>query len=635
MQINLTHEENNSTIDQTLYYAQIISEAFTNSLDKNQCNIKVVLSLSQEIVDETNSLEEIYNYSRNPIESIISYSNDSTNYSSIDQAIKTDIENRVSQDNAQSIIEALKESCIDCKFSFPKLDINSHISYSFDKLRLLLNLYKDTFKKLANPNLCHVSNSFSYACIPSIISLIVLLLEAYATLLALRKVGNLSLNVFLKGVISGLVGTLLGSLSIKLDTSNTGIKCLIDAIKEIANQLETEVNGVKYNIIPTEALNNLGYNSSDYSSTKEEIWDNESFSNVYGSMDQAKQKYIDEYLNKLEQETSAVDKSISSAFNTVSDTLETVTNNLRDTTEGLFGLLDYFQCESERSGTGFSDLLYDMDKILQLVNLLSAILSIIAKKQIKKLCKTKQSINQMITTIETTAGDPLTELEQVEVISEYLGKVVEITKDKNDNIVPIIYDKDKDTILPKLSFYSCNLKEIIEAHSIDNVVNEVLKEIAKEEIDYGIQEEEVTDKYEIERGSINPVLLPDSYVVDKNKWNIYPIKYEKYTLTPEENNNTNRQISNILRSEDGRSTSIQSILDLIYNNPSSPKKEENNNSNSTTIADNVSTGNDDYHDKLKKSVPNATEHNQQKKSFNAKCRDISDVLEKLKELQLK
>lgn len=653
MSVNIVYEEQNQGLNDDLYYLQIISDAFTSALDSNQCNVKIIVGLAYEIEDAAESLKDTYNYADNPISGLPVTDQPSTT-TTLDDVINQAVSTPSTTADVQSIAKALKDSCIDCKLSFPTLDLNANLSYSFDKLQALLSLFTDTFKTLLNPNLCHVAGTMSYACIPSILALIVLLLEAYATILALRKIGSISLSAFIKGIITGLIGTLLSSISIKLDTSKTGIKCLIDAIKEIADQLQSEVDSVTTDVIPTEALAKLGLSSKDYTTTtdteeeeKDSIstliseleeekssWSKDSFDKAYNSLDTAKQKYIDNYLNNLESQTDKAEKAVSAAFTEVANTLETMMKNFKDTIEGLFGLLDYFKCEAERSGTGMADLLYDMNKILQLVNLLSAILSIVAKKQVKKLCSTKQSINQMITTITTEdlVGDPLTELEQVEVIAEYLGKVVEVTTDSNGNITPIIYEKDAETILPKLSFSNCDLKSVMEAHSLENVIKAVLKEIDKENNNTSTNLDSIKNNNgtSIKVSTNTKVILPNEYVVDKDTWEKYPIKFETFTPNKDTPENLTKDVEGILNSNVGISDSIQSIIDLIYNNPLDKKVTETSKGTTSTTDAGTTENIPNYKTALKNSV--ATSSNMDKKAFSARCRDIDDVLNKLKDL---
>ena len=49
MAVSIEYEEETSNIDEYLYYAQLISQAFTKALDQQECNVKIVIGLAEEI----------------------------------------------------------------------------------------------------------------------------------------------------------------------------------------------------------------------------------------------------------------------------------------------------------------------------------------------------------------------------------------------------------------------------------------------------------------------------------------------------------------------------------------------------------------------------------------------------------
>ena len=337
---------------------------------------------------------------------------------------------------------------------------------------------------------------------------------------------------------------------------------------------------------------------------------------------------VTKYLSKVENENNKINNAVSTAFYEVNEILTEMVKNLNENMAQMFGLLDYFQCESERSGSGFTDVMEYINRLTTVINLLSAILAIVAKKQVKKLCKTNQSVNEMITTLtENPVGEPLTDLEEVELIGEFLEKVVEITKDENNEIVPIIYDKDKATILPKLKITSCNLREFIDEHNIDNVIDKVIKEITEEE-----KRERDIDLTGFDKPDTSRVVTPDkNFVIDKNKWTEYPIKFvkPKYTQTRAEDV-TKEIITEDIESDVGFNSGIQNLLDLIYNNPldnnTSTKDPVIDNKVSPPTNDDEAIVNKDYRTFIKAPLNvNKTE----KKAFENRCKSIEDVLAQL------
>ena len=641
MSVSVTYDEQSSNMDEMLHYAQLISEAFTKALDQNECNVKLLIGFAEEIDRGKEELEDIVDIIDDPEKSI--------NPPVVEDIVNPDVDNIITPTNpdpytpvtTQDIIRSIRQSCLDCEFGFPSIDLNGNLNFAFDKLRAMLNLYNDLFKKMLNPNLCHVANAFQYSCIPSIISLIMLLVSAYTAILALKKLGGISLDAFIKGVISGLLGQIISSLGLRIDTSKTGVSCLISAIKEIADNINQQGSYIT-GVVPTEVLKQLGYNPDtrteldkavdteiqNVTGTAPTEFSQSQYLDIYANMTFDERSIVTKYLSKVENENNKINNAVSTAFYEVNEILTEMVKNLNENMAQMFGLLDYFQCESERSGSGFTDVMEYINRLTTVINLLSAILAIVAKKQVKKLCKTNQSVNEMITTLtENPVGEPLTDLEEVELIGEFLEKVVEITKDENNEIVPIIYDKDKATILPKLKITSCNLREFIDEHNIDNVIDKVIKEITEEE-----KRERDIDLTGFDKPDTSRVVIPDkNFVIDKNKWTEYPIKFvkPKYTQTRAEDV-TKEIITEDIESDVGFNSGIQNLLDLIYNNPldnnTSTKDPVIDNKVSPPTNDDEAIVNKDYRTFIKAPLNvNKTE----KKAFENRCKSIEDVLAQL------
>lgn len=642
MSVNITYEEESSNLDEVLMYAQLISEAFTKALDQNECNVKLLIGFAEEIRQGKDEIEDMVDLIEDPDKVVRPpYVTDVPN-PDVNDIIKPVEPTPSIPTNKSDVYKKVKDSCLDCEFGLPTLDFNGNLGFAFDKLRAMLNLYTDVFKKLTNPNLCHVSGAFTYSCIPSIISLIMLLVSAYAAILALQKLGGISLNAFIKGIISGLLGQIISNLGLRLDTSQTGVSCLIEAIKEIGNNINQQGSYIT-GVVPTEVLKQLGYkpkgDGSDEVAIEEgEVIDSKAeysqsqYLDIYANMTFDERSIVHKYLSKIESENNKANNAISTAFKEVGDVMTEMINNLNENMSQMFGLLDYFQCESERSGTGFTNIMAYMNKLITVINLLSAILSIIAKKQVKKLCKTGESVSDMVTIVsEVPLGESLTDLEEVEIIGEFLEKVVELTKDENDNLVPIIYDKDATPILPKLSITSCNLREFINDHTLDNVIDKVIEDIIKDE-----QRDRNQDLTGFDKPDTTRKVTPGKdNIIDKDKWTLYPIQYEKpkNDKTRFEGKTTDL-IGDDVDSDSGLNTGLQTILDLIYNNPLDNNTTNKDTSDTKVInppTDNEdSLVNKDFRTFIKAPLD---VNKEQKKAFDNKCKDINDVLSILGEIK--
>ena len=58
VQVEFTEETNISGVYMT--YCQTILEAFTKALDKNECNVRVLISAHNEIKDQQDELKDLY-----------------------------------------------------------------------------------------------------------------------------------------------------------------------------------------------------------------------------------------------------------------------------------------------------------------------------------------------------------------------------------------------------------------------------------------------------------------------------------------------------------------------------------------------------------------------------------------------
>ena len=702
--IELNHEESSTTLDEYLRYCQIISDAFTKALDQNECNVKVLVGIAQEITNQKEEVEDLWEIMKPEVyippatgEQVVVKDLDN-NLSVVEQPTNTNQNNSIN-----TVKRKMKDSCYHCDIGWPGLDFNENFNWSFQKLKASLDTYISSFKQITNPNMCHVSSAFNYSCLQDLLKLIALLLSAYSAILALRKLSGISLSAFIKGVISGLLGQLLGSISLQLDLSKTGLSCIIKVFEEIANNIPDSENLATY-ISDTDLqliANSLDsgklpkQKASETNTIKVPIY--ESYTDSDGivkqrvvryeerqvpdtvkttplpddslvqpqtieekeaqipyvnlgtdkSLEQSKfqqalgnyqndkgQNFLKQYITNLKKDTQNYNNILSGSFKYVNDTISQATDDFNATISQLFGLLDYFQCEFARTGTDFLELLEYMQRLINVINLLSAVVSVIAKKQVEKLCKTKESIKDFSDIIRKDIDlGGSHDLDPVDVIEEFIGKVVDETKDENDEIIPIIYDKPKEPLLPKLSLRTCNLKEFIDAHNIDNIIDKAIEEVRKD-----LQDDRNTIKYP----DYNPrttdfphVSLPDQNVIDKDNWRVYPIQFVRPDFTKPEWFEKERegQVKDIL-TNDNQDYGLKSILDFVYNNPldrNTTTKNTDAVSNETVDTQQPSDDNS-FRERIK--TPTHLD-NGNKSTFKNECRNIEDVLTLLGTIQRK
>lgn len=599
----IQHTTVSNTSDSILYNAQIICKAFSDALDQNECSLKIPIGLDQEIRATLNTLVTLYNLA-NPPAQVLPEITSNINGTFIYNNPK--LINPVQSISLADATKALKSNCLACNFGLPRLNISNQFSFSFKQLQLQLKLYTDIFDQLSNPNLCQAAFAFRFACLPDILKLLALLLSVYSAILAARKLGSISLSGFIKGVIGALLGKIIGSFNIQIDLSQTGIGCLLNALNEIADQMPR---------------------SDELADQLAELKDPNAFSTAIGTIND-NVGMVDGYIKQLTKQTKGVSSDISNVFREVSDTVNQVVVDFNEQLGSIFGLLDYLQCEAGRSGSDFTQILEYMQKIVNIINLLSAIAALIAKKQVMAaLCATKNSTSSLATVPSDILYADNTDLQQADLIAEYTGLVVALTTNNNGDIAPLIYNKEQPTILPKLDMYTCNLSEFIKAHTVDNITNAVLNNIITNQNAENAADTNTTPNNQ-QGLSLNP-----SNVNIRNSWNEYAIQYEvpEYLVKDPITGHASISAPDITTLNNNSQNAIETILNFVYNNPlDRVPVSSSDNTAPTTVTSNSGTPVAANTTKAKYGTATYTEN--EKLTFQNKCKDIDDVLNLLKNI---
>ncbi len=707
--INIDYKEETTNTDEYLRYCQLIIQAFTKALDQNECTVKVLVGIHNEINDQKQTLQDLWDLTRtdnykqtgNGVQNPVVDKQDEI------KDIVEDKEKELDKDSVLYIKDSLKNRCIDCDYDWPKINFANNFKFSFDKLKASLQAYTDAFDKITNPNFCQTSTAFEFACLQDIIKLITLLLSVFSAILAIRKISNISLNGFIKGVISGLLGQLIGSLRLQFDLSQTGLSCLINAISTIANnipdgqsvsgyipenwftdaeddtklvakgddeyitvsQMESYVdekgnvqNRVKSTtkipvIKDTVALQSrVSESDSQYTDAKLKAA-------LADLKDPKNQNIVKQFTKAFKRDASEYEKQISNSFNYVNDVIEKVQQDFNENVSQIFGLVDYFQCEAGRTGTDFLEILEYLQQIINVINLLSSIAALVAKKHIEKMCKTKDSVSDLTEEEKEVLVREPNQLDPVDILEEFLEKVVEKTVDENDEIIPIIYDKPKEPILPKLSLDTCNLNDFIKSHTIDKIIDKVVEDIRKEKEEERLRENKpkpwdsnglTPNYYDDKFGTYPPIDLSDvdrtrdpgtqvpfKEVTNKKKWDLYPIQFVKPDFNIDEINNETKKEDNkaILEKNLDSSFGVKTILDFVYNNPTDkivqkdPKKEAEKDYFNPNLEDISVTTKPENNKKRDLKTPPTSEYSPNSETYKNTCRDIGDVLSKLESLK--
>ena len=683
VQVEFTEETNISGV--YMSYCQTILEAFTKALDKNECNVRILISAHNEIKDQQDELKDLYEI----VQKDSKLPKDANKKVFIrpnnpDDVIRTLIDNPdkpVDSTALDALKNGLNDDCIDCKFKFPKINFTSNLRFSFEKLKVSLEAYVDAFDQLTNPNLCHSAAVFNYSCMQELLEMLVLLITLYTTLSKLSSLSSISLNGFIKGVISGLLGAIVGSIKIQVDLSNTGISCLLNALHTLADRFPSGSNMVGY--VPDEWLEeqekkeaedieqekeNRSYNpfSADAVADALKALQDETIDTFTKAQHQ---NVIRRFTNELQNTTNEYEKLIDSSLKMFDYVATKAQENLNKNIASMFGLMDHFQCEAARTGTGIMELLPFIQQVVQVINLVSALIAQVANKQVKKMCKPKSGVVEYSEELQKQVENGSTEwleLVPTDLLEEFLGvKVIPFTEggSKNDEIIPIILDEPKQTILPKLSLDNCNLQDFINAHKPDNILKAVIEDIRKKNELYPSDSKEYVSGVNITPDRFNR----DSFIYDKlpyqdvdttteqitrtpfeevtnnGRWKLYPIQFVKPvfdydTLNYDGNIEENKRI---IEKNNDTSYGIKTILDFIYNNPTDKISDISQNNKQANLTDyfkpNVSDTNVVYkpvnNNKTNLKNPEESLYKEDSASYLNTCRDINDVLGMLEELK--
>ena len=683
VQVEFTEETNISGV--YMAYCQTILEAFTKALDKNECNVRVLISAHNEIKDQQDELKDLYEItqkdSKLPVDTSKKIYIRPKNPNEIIRTLIDNPDKPIDNIALDALKNGLNDDCIDCKFKFPKINFTSNLRFSFEKLKLSLKAYMDAFSELTNPNLCHSAAVFNYSCMKELLEMLVLLITLYTTLTKLSSLSGISLNGFIKGIISGLLGAIVGSIKIQVDLSNTGISCLLNALHTLADRFPSGSNMVGY--VPDEWLdqeeekeaenieqekNKKSYNpfSADAVANALKALQDETIDTFTKAQHQ---NIIKRFTNELQKTTEEYEKLIDNSLKFFDNVASKAQENLNKKIASMFGLMDHFQCEAARTGTGIMELLPFIQQVVQVINLVSALIAQVANKQVKKMCKPKSGVVEYSEELQKQVENGSTEwleLVPTDLLEEFLGvKVIPFTEggSKNDEIIPIILDEPKQTILPKLSLDNCNLQDFINAHKPDNILKAVIEDIRKKsEIKPAIPKEYTSgvnitpDRFnrdsfiydklhyqDVDTTTEQITRTPFKEVTNNGRWKLYPIQFVKPvfdydTLNYDGNIEENKRI---IEKNNDTSYGIKTILDFIYNNPTDKISDISQNNKQANLTDyfkpNVSDTNVVYkpvnNNKTNLKNPEESLYKEDSASYLNTCRDINDVLGMLEELK--
>ena len=475
--MDLNYTEQNFNSSEILYSAQIIADAFADGMKQNNCLLMLTVSLHQELNDAINDYIDL--------DTIATETDNRSNMEVFDDTIL---------DSIQEAIKESKSRCYSCKLTIPVIEFDMNLDEVIGKLKSTLEAYKNIFQ-IGKLDLCQAAYAMTTSCLPDILKLIVLLITAYASIMMLKNIGSISILAFIKGIISALLEKIFSSLKMSISIGGTNTSCIIEAIREIASSL-----------LPTEEriLAQLDRDTKialgQDEETLKKTGQRSAFSNDYIGV-------VDDALSRADAELSRIDSFIKTSEKKINDTFETIIKVFDESMEelnayiqNLLAFKSTFECEAKRSGTDIQEVIEKINRLIQVMNLLSAVAMSIAKKDAReKICSSQSRINAI-------SDISVEDVQMKDIVEEYYGKEAEIVENPETGIQIIIYEKPKEPLLPKIDLLNCSIDDFIDSHNIDNIIK-----IAEDEVRNEMQ----TPNKTINREEESTRIGEGTYVVNK------------------------------------------------------------------------------------------------------------------------
>lgn len=529
MDLTLKSTNNDTSLLNLVYSAQLIADTFAKGLEDNNCLLISTVQLHQKINDTikdvTDLTEPVYNTPEELVNKVTLPKADSLN------------------PLVAGVIQSSKERCFNCKVSLPKLSFKGDLDFSLDDMKAHIQLYKDLFNfQKINP--CQAIDMFKYQCIPDVLRLIALLLNAYLMITSLRRLAGLSLSVFIKGIISALLGKLIASVNISLNLGQLNLSCFIEYLNQIlaaipstdnivanftseqiigliealpievqrnliATYLDNtylvpddgpyyskntlsilasripksdlsgllELNG--FNTSATDALNNLtpdlNKQVSDASTELNTIV-TESTAKASNLIEKFNQRAFKRTVRDTNEEIKTAQQGLDSLFKDLSDTVNNAVGTFNGFIEQIQSLKAYFECELARSSDDLLSLMTELNKVIKMLNLLSSVVYALAKKDVRKKCQKASVANKLSTGAKLTEDELLLK----DFLQDFYQKQVEIVATEEENIEILVYERPIITGLPKISLLDCSIDSFIKDHTLDAVIERALKDVLAE-----------------------------------------------------------------------------------------------------------------------------------------------------------
>ncbi len=499
------YTSNSVDVNDILYNAQLISNAFSKTMEDNNCLLMLSIGLHQEIDNTVKDLEDLVN-----------------NVSDTNDLLDKEEESNSGEDildTINDIISDLKDKCFQCDLKIPDLDFDMDLNAVMAALKAQIDLFKSIFK-VDKIDLCQPAFALQSSCVPDIIRLITLLLTAFVSIMTLKKLSNISVSAFIKGVLSTLLSKITQSLKITVNIGSTNISCLVNALQEIALAIPTQQNIAKK--LSEQERIALGFSDQDGNDLNTDFLRSDMLNKLNDTINTNTVN-----INTIDNELNNAESQINEGFTLINNVIDLSLDELNNYIQSLLGFQTYFECESKRSGMDVEDSIKMINNLIQVINMLSSLVLSLVKKDLREqACKTPSAINNL-------SEEDISDLLIKDIISDNNQSIVEIIDSSDSALEVIIYDKPLATTLPKLDLLDCSIDDFVSSHTLPRII-----EVAKKQL----QEEQ--DRTSIDAPSTTYTFKKPSVEQTDTINNIVDLIYTK--PTPPDEETTEEVINNVV-----------------------------------------------------------------------------------------
>ena len=447
------YTSNSVDVNDILYNAQLISNAFSKTMEDNNCLLMLSIGLHQEIDNTVKDLEDLVN-----------------NVSDTNDLLDKEEESNSGEDildTINDIISDLKDKCFQCDLKIPDLDFDMDLNAVMAALKAQIDLFKSIFK-VDKIDLCQPAFALQSSCVPDIIRLITLLLTAFVSIMTLKKLSNISVSAFIKGVLSTLLSKITQSLKITVNIGSTNISCLVNALQEIALAIPTQQNIAKK--LSEQERIALGFSDQDGNDLNTNFLRSDMLNKLNDTINTNTVN-----INTIDDELNNIESQINEGFTLINNVIDLSLDELNNYIQSLLGFQTYFECESKRSGMDVEDAIKMINNLIQVINMLSSLVLSLVKKDLREqACKTPSAINNL-------SEEDISDLLIKDIISDNNQSIVEIIDSSDSALEVIIYDKPLATTLPKLDLLDCSIDDFVSSHTLPRIIEVAKKQLQEEQ----------------------------------------------------------------------------------------------------------------------------------------------------------